>query len=416
MRKTVAAVRQLSAAQMVAIILLAAQTNAVAAGPADEAAIRNAYSMYAQQRYVPSADAFEALIRTSAPSARLYYYAAAANKAAGRIPRAKQLCQYITANFASSPEAPHAQKLFAEEAASAAPASGGSQSGLPAHLKGKSIDELMSTEEGRQALKNAMSATGAANGSTAATGGTAASGVGKTAVKIATASRPKDLVFTAAQIAADGPDGITPYVRYPDAGLECSMAALALLPRGQELLAGTIRKPGTDETYIVRFPNSARDYTITAASMEKYRMKDKALWASLIHSAVRESTAMSLDAGLSLLTGTPAEKILANNTTEQAVSQFISEGTKRKYPVVCLSVDSPPEPELVEEFAGYTIIDFDSATGMITLRNPHGSNSRRFRLEDDPQHKRFEQLNNGYFKMHLSLFVKNFKEIARAPI
>jgi len=407
-----AAINQLEAAKFAALALLLTQTIALAAAPADEAGIRNAYSLYLQKKYVPSADAYEALIRSSAPSSRLYYYAAAANKAAGRLPRAKQLCLYIATNFASSPEAVHAQKLFAEDIPSAAASSSSAPTGLPAHLKGKSIDELMQTEEGRQALKNAVGSTGTAGGATPSPASPASS----KATMIQPGSRPRDLVFTAGQIAGDGPDGITPYVRYPDAGLECSMAALALLPRGQELLASSIRRPGTDETYIVRFPNSARDYIITAASMEKYRMKDKALWASLIHSAVRESTAMSLETGLSLLTGTHAEKILANNTTEQAVSQFISEAIKRKHPVVCLSVESPPEPQLVERFAGYTITEFDAATGMITLRNPHGSNSRRFRLEDDPQHKRFEQLNDGYFKLHVTLFVKNFKEIARAPV
>lgn len=406
------AITHLVAAGFAASAVLLTQTIALAAAPADEAAIRNAHSLYLQKKYVPSAEAYEVLIRSSAPSSRLYYYAAAANKAAGRLPRAKQLCLYITTNFASSPEAVYAQKLFTEDAPSAAAASSSSPSGLPAHLKGKSIDELMQTEEGRQALKNAVSSTGTAGGSMPSATSTASS---KTTT-IHAGSRPRDLVFAASQIAGDGPDGITPYVRYPDAGLECSMAALALLPRGQELLAGSIRRPGTDETYIVRFPNSARDYIITAASMEKYRMKDKALWASLIHSAVRESTAMSLEAGLSLLTGTHADKILANNTTEQAVSQFISEAIKKQHPVVCLSVESPPAPELVEGFAGYTITEFDAATGMITLRNPHGPNSRRFRLEDDPQHKRFEQLNNGYFKMHVALFIKNFKEVARAPI
>ncbi len=409
-RKNRGAGKKFLTAQLAVLLGLSAPVAGIAAAPADENAIRNAYALYVQQKYSASADAFEALIRISAPGSRLYYYAAAANKAAGRVPRAKQLCQYITTNFASSAEAAHAQKLFPEDApAATASAASASGSVLPAHLKGKSIDELMQTEEGRQALKNAMGSGGAAGSSSPSTSTT------KTAV-VVTGSRQKDLVFTAAQVAADGPDGITPYIKYPDAGLECSMVALVMLPKGQELIAGMIRRPGNDDAYIVRFPNSSRDFRITQAAMDRYLMKDKALWASIIHSAVRESTAFNLESGLSLLTGTTAEKILANNTTEQAVGTFIADALKRKHPVVCLSHESTPEPELVEDFAGYTITDYDPATKMITMRNPHGSNSRRFRLEDDPQHKKFEQLNNGYFKMNLTLFTKYFKEIARASI
>lgn len=403
-------------ARIAASLLLLSQASSIvfAAGPADEAAIRSAWLLYTQQKYAPSADAFEALIRTSTPSSRLYYYAAAANKAAGRIPRARQLCQYVSTNFPKTPEAGYVQKIFPEDApasASAAPTAG-----LPAHLKGKSVQELMESEEGRQALKNAMGTGGTAAGAQAGTSTGAASTTSTRTSPGASIPRPRDAVFTAAQVASDGADGITPFVRYPDAGFECSLAALAMLPRGQELIATMITKPSTSDTYMVRFPNSATTYQITTAKMEGYLMKDKALWATLLHGAVRESPVGKLEDGLSLLTGNPADKILAHNTTEQAVATFINEAVKRQHPIVCLTSQDTPSPELVEDFAGYTITGYDPATGMITFRNPHGSNSRRFRLEDDPQHKKFEQLNGGVFKMHVSLFPKYFKEVARSAI
>jgi hypothetical protein len=382
-----------------------------AAGPADEAAIRNAWTLYTQQKYVPSADAFEALIRTSTPSSRLYYYAAAANKAAGRLPRAKQLCDYVSANFSTSAEAGYVQKLFPSDVskpAAAAPA------GLPSHLKDKSVDELMQTEEGRQALLSAVSKPAA--GAPAATK-TATTSTASRTVYSPSKSRPKDTVFTADIIAIEGADGITQFVNYPDAGFECSLAAMAMLTRGREILADMITCPSHQDVYIVRFPNNAGEHTITPAKMEKYMMKDKALWAAIIHGAVRETNLVhSFEDGLSLLTGHKAEKILANNTTQSALASFISDAISKQYPVVCLSSDSSPSPELVEWYHGFTITGYDAASGMITLRNPHGNNSRRFRMETDPNHKKFEQLNGGFFKIHISLFPLYFKEVARSQI
>lgn len=381
---------------------------ALAAGPAAEGDIRNAWTLYTQQKYAPSADAFEALIRTSTPSSRLYYYAAAANKAAGRIPRAKQLCQYVTTNFSTTPEAGYVQKIFPEDAPKTATA--GAPPGLPAHLKGKSVDELMESEEGRQALMEAV------NKPTAASAAVASAA---TSAKSSSSSKleiPRDAAFTAEIIAIEGADGITQFVSYPDAGLECHMAAMAMLPRGREILATMIRCPSSQDVYMVRFPRGGAEYQITPAKMEKYRMKDKALWATILHGAIRESPVHQWEDGLALLTGHPAEKILANNTTEQALATFIGDAVKKQHPVVCLSNDDTPEPELVEDYHGFTITAYDAASGMVTLRNPHGANSRRFRLEDDKQHKKFEQLNGGFFKIHISLFPKYFKEVARSAI
>ena len=390
------------------LLITQASAAALAAGPANEADIRNAWTLYTQQKYVPSADAFETLIRTSAPSSRLYYYAAAANKAAGRVPRAKQLCKYITANFSSTPEAGYVQKIFPEDAPKAA--ASGAPAGLPAHLKGKSVDELMQSEEGRQALLDAV------NKPTAASTAVASAATSSKSSSSSKIERPRDAAFSAEIIGLEGADGITAFVSSPDAGLECHMAALAMLPRGREILSTMIRCPSSQDVYMVRFPRGGAEYQITPAKMEKYRMKDKALWATILHGAIRESPVHQWEDGLALLTGNPAEKVLANNTTQQALASFIGDAIKKQHPVVCLSNEDGAEPELVEADHGYTITAYDSASGMVTLRNPHGANSRRFRLEDDPQHKKFEQLNGGYFKIHISLFPKYFKDVARSAI
>jgi len=53
---------------------------------------------------------------------------------------------------------------------------------------------------------------------------------------------------------------------------------------------------------------------------------------------------------------------------------------------------------------------------MVILRNPHGKNSQRFSLADDPQHLKFEQMEDGVFKMNLEIFPNYFYEVARSFI
>ena len=196
------------------------------------------------------------------------------------------------------------------------------------------------------------------------------------------------------------------------------MAALAMLPRGQELMASMITSPGPG-AYTVHFPGNGGEYSITPQKMEEIRLRDKTLWATLIHCAqvlkFRSNSSQTIEDGLSCLTGKKAEKLFAANTTEQALTQFIGEAVKSHNPVVCQAGDDfGTLPELVESDQAYTITDFDPATNTLTLRNPHGDNSRRFRLTTDPDHKKFEQLNDGVIKMHISLFPKYFSQVARS--
>lgn len=397
-----------SPVQMALLITLSFQPYlaAIAAGAVDEGALRSAWALYTQQKFAASADAFEALIRNSTPNARLYYYAAVANKGSNRIARAKQLCQYVVANFSTSAEAGSARKLFQD-------ASPGAASGeLPASLNGKTLDELMQTEEGRQTLKEAL---GKQKSSTAA-----ASLV--TPQRVPEKSRvvnDSEHVFGRDAITEFGADGITQFSSYPDCWFECSMVALAMLPRGQDLLGQMIRSTGSG-TCIVRFPGDGIDYPITPAKLEQSRVRDKALWASLIHCAQVMKFARhqgGIDDGLACLTGKKAEKIFSANTTEQALIAFVGDAIKLQHPIVCLSAeDFGTEPELVESDHAYTITDYDTGTKMITLKNPHGDNSRRFRLKTDPEHQKFEQLNNGLLKMHVSIFPRYFSQVARSAI
>src|SRR5262249_20163890 len=136
----------------------------------------------------------------------------------------------------------------------------------------------------------------------------------------------------------DGPNGITQFNQ--GCWFECSLAALTMTPRGQELISGMIHSTDGGQSYVVRFPGEPSSHTITAKKMEEYRVRDKALWATLLHCAEIQkyqngAAAWNLRDGLSWLTGKRAEQIYASNTTEQALVDFIGGAVKANNPVVC---------------------------------------------------------------------------------
>lgn len=379
-----------------------------AAGPVDESALRNAWALYNQQKYAASADAFEKLISSSTPNARLYYYAALAVRSDNRNARAKQLCQYIVTNFPKAAEVANVQKLYPDIAPKAASA----PAGLPDAMKGKSVQELMKTEEGRKALQEALEKKDAA----------AAAAAAKVSPMVAKSKggRPGDRVFAAADIANDGANGID-QMYYPNCWFESSMSAVAMLPRGQKLMADMIRYGDKEGTYVVRFPGDGNVYTITEQNLEKTGVHDKSLWATLIECAQTlkfpNDAGGQLSEGLAALTGCQARCLEPSTSSEADLSSFIDGAVRSKNPIICGSQGYiGGMPRLVVTGHAYTIVGFDPATSMVTIRNPHGQNAERFSLANDPNHQKFQQLDDGMFKMHISLFKVYFYQVASASL
>lgn len=397
-------------AKVVLVFALISQTGlaALAAGPTNESAMASAWALYNQQKYAASADAFEALIHASAPSARLYYYSALANRSSNRTVRAKQLCQYIMTNFPATTEAGYAQKLYPD----AAPKTVSTSGSMPDALKGKNMQELMKTEEGRKAVEEALAKKEAAT----------ATGAAKVSQMVARSKGRKmgDRVFTIDDIAKDGVGGID-QMYYPNCWFESSMSALAMLPRGQKLMAEMIRFGAKEGNYVVRFPGDGNEYTVSEEALEKSGIHDKALWATLIECAQTlkfpDDNGGQLSDGLGCLTGQHAETLSPASASEQELASFIDGAVKSKNPIICGSQYTLSGlPRLVVPSHAYTIVGFEPASGMVKIRNPHGTNSERFSLKNDENHQKFEQLDDGMFKIHVSLFKMYFSQIARTFI
>lgn len=381
---------------------------ALAAGPVNETALRNAWGLYTQQKYRESSDAFEALIGSSTPSARLYYYAALAHRASNRTARAKQLCQYISSTFPTAPEAAFAQKLF-PSAAVAVTANASTEAGIsePEQFKGKSPEELMKMTGGAEYLAKKIAMAETAN---------------KVSPMRAKSKGGKagERVFSVEDIAKDGANGID-QMYYPNCWFESSMSSLASLPRGQKLIADMVRYGPEEGSYVVRFPGDGQEYKITEEKLEKSGIHDKALWATLIECAqIMKFRARGgqLCEGLGALAGGKPQSLDPDSSTEQELSLFIDGAVKSQNPVVCGTHHYIPNglPVLVCTGHAYTVIGFEPSSGMIKIRNPHGANSERFSHPNDPSHQKFLQMDDGVFKIHISLFRQYFDEVAKAHI
>lgn len=384
---------------LVAITLLGTSTLPAYTAPT----VASAWAQYNEKKYVESADSFESVLRTSPPSALLCYQASLANFAANRRARARQLCQYIVQNFGTTREAHFAKKLFPELAA------------IPKSEQ-KADDKSKTTAAQKEETKPQTSKRSNTDDDddeeSAAT----------PKFTIDKSARRGALAFTPQQIAADGASGIDQAFN-PNCWFEASMAALAALPKGQRLLASMI-KVGDENTYIVRFPGDGQEYKITENDLNVVGVSDKSLWAALIECAQVKKFpdndgSRDISIGMGCITGCKAQSLDPEHASLQELSSFIAGAVSSKNPIICATeagYKTASLPDLVVNSHAYTIIGFDAASGMITLRNPHGKHSRKYTLADDPNHRKFEWIGKGVFKIHISLFQKYFDEVCRSFI
>lgn len=410
---------------------------------------QNALNLYKQQKYDAAVYSFEKIIQRQ-PTASYCYYAALANHADHKDLRAQQLFQYIVTNYPQTQEAAYSKQALSAmqpvQSAIASTVQSSNNSELPETIKAMlppEMQKLLNTPAGKQAVMDAMRqhpeqfATvrkGEESGilpsnqpAAAAWAQSHASLVPANAVT-SPALAIKDHPFSTEDIRRGGAAAID-QMSHPNCWFEASMAALAELPRGQSLIASMIRGHGAD-SYVVRFPGDGVEYNITTADLQQAGIHDSGLWASLIECAQlekfpnnagaegKEGDQSRLEVGLGCITGRRAEVLNNLGTlTPQELSSFIGGAVRSGNPVVAGTLGSFGQlPVIAVTSHAYTIIGFDPANDMITIRNPWGRNQPHFSLASDPQHLEFELLNDGKFKMSVQTFQKYFYTVARSFI
>lgn len=357
----------------------------VRANPVAVSAAR-ALELYNSKQFVAASDAFEQVIKTSAPEPRLYYYAALANKGALREPRARQLYQYICQYFAQSPECTLAKMAL-----------------------------------GQDPLTNTGSSSSASDANSLSVG------ANSTQSESGKVRQPGAFAFTAEEIAREGANGID-QSSFENCWFEAAMSALAQLPRGQRLIASMI-KYGEDKSYVIRFPGDGKEYVCRNSDLRAVGLANTAKWASLLEYAQTQKFPNNkgaegtggdqsrLEVGMACITGRPAEIITPRNASITELASFIGGAVRSQNPITCGTYDENSIgslPKLVFGSHAYTIIGFEPSRNMVVIRNPHGHGSRVFKHPSDPRHLEFEWMGDGVFKMSLSLFQNYFHSVARS--
>lgn len=370
------------------------------ANPAKAEDAIGAWKLYGQKQYDASANAFEKVFLTAKPEARLYYYAGLANSAAHRNARAKQLFDYVIANFAGTPEAE-----LAKTASGYLAPTGNTTNNTPTGNT--------ATNVGTKAPSTSSAV--ATIGSSSAVGG------------VKSIRKKGAFVFTPEDIAREGANGID-QTDAPNCWFECGMSALAQLPKGQRMLARMITY-GDGESYVVRFPGDGNEYKITEADLDRAGVKCTALWASLLDYAQRKKFPNNVGAngsdgdlsrlhvGLSCITGCRTDVIHPGHSNNQELASFIYSAVSSGNPITAGTSGRIGRRYVpVFENHAYTITGFEPARNMITIRNPHGHKSQQFTYDEDPRHLQFEPLDDGIFKMHMDLFRESYGSVCRSFI
>jgi len=393
---------------------------------------QNALNLYKQQEYTAAANAFEGIIRTSSPNASLYYYAALANLQSGKKARADQLFKYIDNNFPGTTEATYAHKALRYKQPSLQ--NNSQESDLPESIKNllpTDMQALLKTESGKQMVQEALKehAEQIQMIRNAEKQDNLEKPTSSPSAKAGANTAYLEHPFTAQDIARDGAGGID-QGRNPNCWFEASISALAQLPRGQRLLADTIRSRQGNH-YVVRFHNDGVEYTVSREDLIRNNINDKALWASLIECAeikkFPQNTGANgvdndqsrLEIGLGCITGRNAEVISPGNCDIEELSSFIGSAIKSQNPIVAATFGAAQlaiMPQILVPSHAYTVIDFEPSRNIVTIRNPHGRKSRMFQLSRDSQGIEFQQFGDGVIKIGLSTFQKYFHAVARSFI
>jgi len=244
--------------------------------------------------------------------------------------------------------------------------------------------------------------------------------------------------FAATEIARSALNGVI-QKNYADCWFDAALGAVALSPAGQNLIAGLITQGSPKSYYVTFLDQPTICWPVTIQTMQHYELQDKALWASILEQAclLRFSTEHQkggrTEDAMAMLTGKKIGTAMPENIDQRiksyqrlSMSQMADiinrallnhepVAIATKSPFVLLAEDrqaalkqagvalnpngtladpnidrdallrleyhvrsAPRTPLILWAQHAYTVIAFDPASNIITMRNPFGT-------EDQPE-------------------------------
>ncbi len=194
--------------------------------------------------------------------------------------------------------------------------------------------------------------------------------------------------FSASTIGEMGASAVA-QAGHPNCWFEAAVAAMAATPKGQQLLANMISGNET-AGFTVTF---ADDKVPIQVSEDAPPTGDRAVWASILEAAELLRfpdndpefgptcpAGPKIKRGLQMMTGRNAEYKRLDECSITTLTRIIQSSLAAQNPVI-IATKSPQEnghlPQIVTPNHAYSILHFDGSSGIVTMRNPYGTEHAR---------------------------------------
>ena len=239
-----------------------------------------------------------------------------------------------------------------------------------------------------------------------------------------------------ADAAAGGASGVE-QGPHDNCWFECSLAAFARFPRGQQVISNMITSDGKG-AYSVLFPGDPdRPVQVTKDDITGLKLKDSGEWARIIEAAeiklypqnsrlavTGSKHIPAITRGLRLVTGSKTAFLNFRDGSKEDVLNFLEHGSDGSHVMVATSEQAEsPEKQYVIPNHGFSVIQYVPRDQIIILRNPWGHNGHAKERAHWPNLPATGQesygvtnLGGGLVKMEVSTFEHLFRNIAIARI
>jgi hypothetical protein len=222
-----------------------------------------------------------------------------------------------------------------------------------------------------------------------------------------------------------------------DCWFEAGLAAVAHTPKGQQLLSNIIMQDSPN-SYVVTFPWRGWWRRVTNQDLRNMKTRDNDLWARIVETAAAKSWPNFIEGhrtagtpfrgedadvmALTILTGVHARTFQLSRCSRETIRQMLEVGCSQQQPMEASTLVNP-NPWIVVHNHAYTVMAYDPATRIVTLRNPWARSGQPSDRVKNPELLFFGEskagvhdLGGGLIQMPVYAFKRFFRILVWAQI